>query len=65
MISNFRHVKHLVPCLSQVTCLQIGGYDYYYVLDVLNVLDVSNTLSQWFLNFSMHQSHMEVGLENL
>lgn len=65
VISNFRHVKDLVPCLSQVTPVQIGSCDYSYVLDVLNMPDVSNTLSQWFINFSMHQSHMEVGPENL
>ena len=41
--------------------LEIDSYVYYYVLDVLN------TLSQWFTNFSMmHQSpHLEMRLDNL
>lgn len=41
--------------------LEIDSCDYYYVLDVLN------TLSQWFTNFRvMRQSHhSEVGLDNL
>ena len=39
--------------------LELGSYDYNYVSDIFNVS------SQWFIIFSVHQSHLKLLLENV
>ena len=44
--------------LSLAMHLEVGSSDYNYVSDVFNAL------SQWFIIFSVHQSHLKLLLEN-